>query len=407
MEMLKAKPQRNSNIELLKIIAMVLIVFAHQMNEYHYSGASGTIDFLGAPPSANPAYWFVSAVGGLGLFADVIFIACSAFFLIESNRISIKKIFFLMATEVFVMCVSLAIKAAVGDSISTKQILEAVFPTFLQINWFVGYYIVFYLLHPLFNYVIRKLDKKGLAIVTAILVFQCNIILFGMGNTPGSMGLKLLCFVAIYYVVAFYKLYGGKLWESKKFNVVMLVVSLIAYIGFRIALNYVGLKYEYVGARIAGYVHINNPIILVFTLAAVNLANRNPRHNKVVNYFSGLSLVLYLVHKNILFTSHVDFLGYFFDTYGAQHFVGGMMCLALIVLAISMALSILYRHTVYYGVMALGGVIEKEMLKLFSDVKAKWQAKKQAKAQPTDAPQDESATSETVENEIQADENKE
>ena len=406
MELLTKKTPRNSNIELMKIIAMVLIVFAHQMNEYHYSGVGGTVDFWGAPPSANPAYWFVSSVGGLGLFADVIFIACSAFFLIESNRISIKKIFFLMATEVFVMCTSLAIRAAVGDSISTRQILEAVFPTFIQVNWFVGYYIVFYLLHPLFNYVIRKLDKKGLAIVTAILVFQCNIILFGIGNTPGSMGLKLLCFVAIYFVVAFYKLYGGKLWESKKFNVIVLIVSLVGYIGFRIALNYVGLKYEYVGARIAGYIHINNPIIVVFTLAAINLATRKPRHNKVVNYFSGLSLVLYLVHKNILFTSHVDFLKYFLDTYGAQHFVGGMMSLALIVLAISMALSILYRHTVYYGVMALGGVIEKEMLKLFSDVKAKWQAKKQAKAQPTDAPQDESAPSETVENEIQAEENK-
>ena len=361
----------------MKIIAMILIVFAHQMNEYHYAGVGGTVDFLGAPPSENPAYWFVSSVGGLGLLADVIFIACSAFFLLESNRISIKKIFFLMATEVFVMCTSLAIRAAVGDSISTQQILEAVFPTFIQVNWFVGYYIVFYLLHPFFNYVIRKLDKKGLAIVTAILVFQCNIILFGMGNTPGSMGLKLLCFVAIYFVVAFYKLYGGKLWDSKKFNVIMLVVSLVAYIGFRIALNYIGLKYDYIGARIAGYIHINNPITILFTLAAINLATRKPRYNKVINYFSGLSLVLYLIHKSILLTTHVDFLKYFLDTYGAQHFVGGMMCLALIVLAISMALSILYRHTVYYGVMALGGIIEREAMKLFGKIKTKWQARKQ------------------------------
>ena len=374
--MLEMKNKRNSNIELMKIIAMILIVFAHQMNEYHYSGVGGTIDFLGAPPSANPAFLFISAVGGLGLFADVIFIACSAFFLLESNRISIKKIFFLMATEVFVMCTSLAIKAAVGDNISTKQILEAIFPTFVQINWFVGYYIVFYLLHPLFNYVIRRLDKKGLAIITAILVVQCNIIFFGMGDTPGSLGGKMLCFIAIYFAVAFYKYYGGKLWDSKKFNVIMLVVSLVAYIGFRIAINYIGLKVDYVATRIAGYVHINNPIILVFTLAAINLATRKPRCNKVVNYFSGLSLVLYLIHKSILFTSHVDFLGYFFDTYGAQHFVGGMISLALIVLGISMSLSILYRHTVYYGVMALGGKIEEGVLKTIGNIKAKRQAKK-------------------------------
>ena len=136
------------------------------------------------------------------------------------------------------------------------------------------------------------------------------------------------------------------------------------------------MKVDYVATRIAGYVHINNPIILVFTLAAINLATRKPRCNKVVNYFSGLSLVLYLIHKSILFTSHVDFLGYFFDTYGAQHFVGGMISLALIVLGISMSLSILYRHTVYYGVMALGGKIEEGVLKTIENIKAKRQAKK-------------------------------
>ena len=395
MEMLKAKKQRNSNIELMKIIAMVLIVFAHQMNEYHYSGVGGTIDFWGAPPSENPAFLFISAVGGHGLFADVIFIACSAFFLLESNRISIKKIFFLMATEVFVMCTSLSVKAIVGDSISTEQILEAIFPTFVQVNWFVGYYIVFYLLHPFFNYVVKKLDKKGLAIVTAILVIQCNIIMFGMGDRPGELGAKFLCFIAIYFAVAFYKYYGGKLWESKKFNVIMLVVSLVAYIEFRIAINYIGLKVDYVAERTAGYTHINNPIILVFTLAAINLATRKPRYNKVVNYFSGLSLVLYLIHKNILFPSHVDFLGYFFDTYGAQHFVGGMISLALIVLGISIVLSVLYRHTIYYGVMALGGKLEKDVLACIEKIKAKRQSKKKTGEEQTSSEPVDSSTEET------------
>ena len=70
-----------------------------------------------------------------------------------------------------------------------------------------------------------------------------------MGDRPGAVGLKFLCFISIYFAVAFYKLYGGRLWESKTFNVCMLVLSTVVYIAFRIALNYIGLKVEYVAER--------------------------------------------------------------------------------------------------------------------------------------------------------------
>ena len=376
MEMLSKKAPRNSNIELLKIISMVVIVFAHQINPYFYDGIGGMVDFLGAVPTTDPQFLLLSFVGPLGLFADVVFIACSAYFLLESDRISVKKVFFLMASDVIVMCSALIVKAAIGDEISTRNILEAIFPTFLQVNWFVGYYIVFYLLHPFFNYVIRKLDKKGLAIVTLILVIQCNVILFGMGDRPGAVGLKFLCFISIYFAVAFYKLYGGRLWESKTFNVCMLVLSTVVYIAFRIALNYIGLKVEYVAERQYYYAHINNPITIVWALAAINLATRNPRQNKVINYFSGLSLLLYLVHKNLQFATHAGYMEHFLDAYGVQNFVWAVFTLSLIILGLGLALSILYRHTVYYGVMALGGVVEKGVLRVAGRVKTKWKEKK-------------------------------
>ena len=363
---------------------MVLIVFGHQIDQFHYSGAQGVIDFMGVAPYTNPQFILLSFVGPLGLMGDVIFIACSAFFLMESDRISIKKIFYLIATDTIVMCTALAIKGILQDPISTRQILEAVFPTVLQVNWFVGYYIVFYLLHPLFNYVIRKLDRKGLAIVTGILVVQCNVLAFGMGTAPGQLGLKLLCFISIYFAVAFYKLYGGRLWESKKFNVILLVSTILLYIGFRIAINYIGLKSEYVGWRQYGYAHISNPIVILMSMAMLNLGNRNPRHNKVVNYFAGLSLVLYLIHKNLQFVTHVDYLTIFVDKFGTQSLLGAYFTKSLIVLGLGLALSIVYRHTVYYGVMWAGGKVEKLILGWIEAIKAKWAERKALSAPQPD-----------------------
>ena len=67
---------------------------------------------------------------------------------------------------------------------------------------------------------------------------------------------------------------------------------------------------------------------------------------------------------------------YFLDAYGVQNFVWAVFTLSLIILGLGLALSILYRHTVYYGVMALGGVVEKGVLKVAGRVKTKWKEKK-------------------------------
>ena len=371
--MLNKKPQRNSSVELLKILAMMMILFAHQIEEYS-SVAELCVGFTLMQPTANPQFLLLNFISPLGLLGDVVFIAASAYFLLDSNKISIKKIFFLIVTEVFVMCCELIVKASIGDAISTRQIINAIFPTVLQINWFIGYYIVFYLLHPFFNYVIRKLDKKGLAIVAAILFVQCNVILFGMGNTPGSMGAKFLCFVSIYFVVAYYRYYGGKLWESQKFNIIMLILSILLYIVERIAINYIGLKLDYVAERQYGYAHIQNPFSLAIALFAINLAVHKPTYNRAVNYFSGLSLVFYLVHKHLQFQTHSHYFENFISKYGNEWLLLAYFTATLIVLGITVVLSVLFRHTVYYGVMALGDVVEKATLKLADKIKVKWNA---------------------------------
>ena len=395
-QMLKmnAKPQRNSTIEFLRIIAMVLIVFGHQvdptvLNPYQYEGIGGVLHYTGVAPTRNFGLFLLQFVGPLGLIGDVIFIACSSYFLVDSDRVSIKKVFFLWATDLIVMCSSLAVKAIFGDPISTQLILESVFPTLYRVNWFILYYTGFYILHPFFNYIIRKLDKKGLAILTAILVFQCNIISFYIGRKPGDIGIEFMCFISIYFVIAFYKKYGGKVWASKKFNVILLVSSIALYIATRVAVNFIGFNNEYVADpnRIYGYVHIENPFNVAMAVAMVNLASRKVRYSKVVNYISGMSLLLYLMHKNVNVFFHYDiyYFNYFLDTYGADSFVWYVFTKSLIVLGLGMLLSIIYRHTVYYGVMWLGGKTETALRSAFDKVKAKWESRKRPVAEATAA----------------------
>ena len=52
---------------------------------------------------------------------------------------------------------------------------------------------------------------------------------------------RILVFVAIYFIVAWLKLYGARFTSSFKVNAVMLAVSVTLYLAMRIAMNYIGL----------------------------------------------------------------------------------------------------------------------------------------------------------------------
>ncbi|MBO4534482.1 MAG: hypothetical protein J5755_00940, partial [Clostridia bacterium] len=57
---------------------------------------------------------------------------------------------------------------------------------------------------------------------------------------------------------------------------------------------------------------------------------------------------------------------------------------SLNVLGLGLALSIVYRHTVYYGVMWAGGKLEKLILGWIEAIKAKWAERKALSAPQPD-----------------------
>lgn len=69
---------------------------------------------------------------------------------------------------------------------------------------------------------------------------MCFGVIWGAGVRLGV--LRILVFVAIYFIVAWLKLYGARFTSSFKANAVMLAVSAALYLAMRIAMNYIGLE---------------------------------------------------------------------------------------------------------------------------------------------------------------------
>ncbi|MDE7265303.1 MAG: hypothetical protein K2N52_03415, partial [Clostridia bacterium] len=205
----------------------------------------------------------------------------------------------------------------------------------------------------------------------AFLFFHCSILLYALGTAPGTN--KFFCFVNIYFVVAYFKKYGQNFCNSKKLNIILCVASAVLYVALRLALNYAGLKIDYLYDKMLGYVHIHCPILIVFSITLFNLVNMQKWHSKFVNYLSSLSLLIYIIHHNNLFAELIQpkWYDFFLGRVGENHFVLSILALAAIYFAGSVLLATAYRYSIEIGVKKLSAKIDCAVMKIVEKIKSR------------------------------------
>ena len=84
MDLIKSKKRRNSSIELLKIIALMLIAISHSVPGYGNIESSTYVDMnIASNDILKIVYVILMSLGQIG---NVIFIISSAYFLIDSKN---------------------------------------------------------------------------------------------------------------------------------------------------------------------------------------------------------------------------------------------------------------------------------------------------------------------------------
>lgn len=97
--------KRNSNIELLKIIAMLLITISHVI-PYNYPNPGNEYINIGNASMnfTNIALQFIRYLGQIG---NVIFVICSSYFLLEKKKTKYKKVMQIIIDNVFISVICL------------------------------------------------------------------------------------------------------------------------------------------------------------------------------------------------------------------------------------------------------------------------------------------------------------
>ncbi len=303
-EIVKEKSARMSNFEIIRIIAMFLIIFSSALPYGATYQAGGGYDSVFVDLSITNIdaqhiiFTFLRYGGQIG---DTLFVLCSAWFLVESSRFKLNKAIKMIFDSLLISLIGLGISLFLLRP-STLEIIKSIFPMTFQLNWFVGCYIVYYLLHPLINRAISGLNQKNLGLLALALFIAYSVISVVYSAYYFTY---LVSFISIHILVFYVK--KSKLYEIPKKNAtIVCVVSALVLFLVVIAIEFAG--------NFIGIVHNNNlllakfynPLIIVLCLFLIlSVSHSKPWFNTKVNYFSSLSLLVYLLHGN-----------YFLLTYG-------------------------------------------------------------------------------------------
>ena len=336
--------ERNSGIELLKIFAVVIIVFSHAMPVPKGGGTEQYyMDLSLATNSIQRLIIVLFRYGGQ--LGNDIFIISSAWFLLESRRMSLKKVLYLIGDCFAVSVVFLICFLASGYSIGIKEIIKQFMPTYMAGNWFICCYLLFYMIHPALNMILERLDKEKLLAADMGLIFvYCGLQVL----RPGSMYYsELIGFICIYFIVAFVKKYMGKLSGLRKVNIKVLLFSLFGNFALIIITDILGLYIGLFSTQLTRWCQFMNPFLILAALAVFLLAKEKKFVNRPINYISGLSMLIYIIHCNRLIIDHFigDVFKYIYYNYSYEYELLWVILSGSCLLVFGTVLSIVYKNT--------------------------------------------------------------
>lgn len=213
--------KRNGGTEILRIIAMLMIIS-------HHFAVHGGIEYHSQFTMNNI---FVNAMEFGGKLGVNIFVLITGYYSYKS-KFSSSKILKLISSAVFYSIILTIVSVLVGAVVFRKKLLlQASFPMFLGQNyWFVSIYIILYCLTPLLNAGINSISKNmHKFILLTLLSAYCFL--------PNTIGLVFktfdygisttIWFVTIYLLGAYLKKYPAKFLENKIITTTYMFLSII------------------------------------------------------------------------------------------------------------------------------------------------------------------------------------
>lgn len=295
------KQERNSNIEWLRIISMLLIIAFHAVRTVF----DNTTDTTGIR-------FFREFACSWGILGVDLFVIIGSWFM-AGKKLKVRKlisIVFQVFTYVVIYTAVLAVyEYRSAGSIGAAAVnifryeLHALFdPLWSSCYWFATAYILLMLMSPVLNHILLGTSGKGLK---KILILTAFIPVFSQYSTNHVT--DIISFAYIYLLTGYLKLYGEGIIDKLAKPWIVIAVSCVFLIS-RLVLT---AEYSSVAMRTIAVLLENtlamptrHSLIMLFDayLVFFCVSKKPPRFNGKVNAVAGCTFGVYLFHENNIST---------------------------------------------------------------------------------------------------------
>lgn len=281
---------RFSNIEALRLMAMLLVVLIHifplalgfpSFEEVHQEPGGAFVRFLMESLAVVCVNVFVFISGWFGIKIKIDKILALAF-----------QVLFFSSLVYFVLVCTIPDKYLNFRSISTVLLLNS------SDYWFVKAYIGLIIISPALNSLVENYERsKVLFVIVAFYIFQTVygwVSLYGANWFEG--GYSAMSFVGIYLLAKFLHKYPIRKvdnYRSWQYLVLYLIIAMLQTI-VAFVLTYSGME---VAGRLFTY---TNPIVIVQTICLFYVFEKMEFHSGIINKMAASCLAVYLLHANEL-----------------------------------------------------------------------------------------------------------
>lgn len=299
---------RSSNLELFRVICMLLIV-AH-----HYALPSDLVYGNLLVDLTSTKSLFMTILGAWGKTGINCFMMITGYFMCKSH-ISLRKFLKLCLCIYFYRLLLFSIFYIGGyETITAYRIFELIMPIDALKHNFVGCFLVFYLTIPFWNNLINNISERQHILLTALLLTSYTL----LGSVPSfDLNFNYVSWFGVIYLVSSYiRLYPNPMFERRILWGLMTFTSVIIAIASILAQRFV------IGERLGmGYffVYDSNKIfpVIVAVCSFLWFRNMSIRYSKLINAFGAGTFGVLLIHANSdamrtwLWKDTVDVIGHY------------------------------------------------------------------------------------------------
>jgi Uncharacterized protein conserved in bacteria len=346
------KKERDSNIELLRIVAMLMILILHAI------GAMGPVS--AAERVLSPTTSFLRVFGEQACIIGVnLFILISGWFGIHASAKGLLSLLFQIAF--YTVCIPLVFRLS-GFELTggIKDILVAC--TGMS-YWFIPSYLVLYVLSPALNAFTESAPRKAFTLLL-LTYFTVQFVYGRFGDQAHfQAGYSTLSFIGLYLLARFCRKYPSR-WTA-----LSVITNLAIWLGITLTVSLFN-HFTGEGTPLGGphsTFDYNHPAVVAASLFFFLAFTRMSFRSRAVNWLATGAFAIYVIHMNYLVAPYYrDAMVRLYESFGIWFF------LILLPVVLSVGLACILADKVRIPVWGwLWGLLDKTRLgKRISDVSA-------------------------------------